>query len=205
MSLIQQATSDSIEIVLADVFLAPEYQWRSPNLLSKLGEYWDRIIGALGELENAHPIAYWVLLGVLTLVLIAILAHFGYIFWRVFHPLDRMQRQAVKKATPIRDVDWYLRESRRSVADGRFAEAMVHRFRALALTLNRRHALSFHPSKTPAEYLAEARLGKDDRGMLGDLVEVLYRHLFGGLPCAEQDAVRFDESASRLEHRIATQ
>ncbi len=36
MSLIQQATSDSIETVLADVFLAPEYQWRSPNLLSKL-------------------------------------------------------------------------------------------------------------------------------------------------------------------------
>ncbi len=203
--LTQQVTSDSIETVLADVFMAPEYQWRSPNLLSKLGEYWGSVMAAFGALENAHPIAYWVLLGVLTVVLIAILSHFGYILWRVFHPLDGKKRLTMQKAAPIRDIDWYLRESQRAVADGRFVEAMAHRFRAMALILNRRHALSFHPSKTPAEYLAEARLGKADKGMLGDLVEVLYKHLFGGLSCAEHDAVRFDESAARLEHRVATQ
>jgi hypothetical protein len=55
-------------------------------------------------------------------------------------------------------------------------------FLALALELDRRSLLRFHPSKTPAELAAEARLGEDGRRRLGALVGSLYTHAFARVP-----------------------
>jgi len=53
---------------------------------------------------------------------------------------------------------------------GRYAEALGHRFLALVLELDRRKALRFHASKTPAEYVWEARLTEMGRASLAGLV-----------------------------------
>ena len=66
---------------------------------------------------------------------------------------------------------------------GRYAEALGQRFLALVLELDRRKALRFHASKTPAEYVGEARLTDRGRASLAGLVAQLYRHLFAAVPC----------------------
>ncbi len=213
--LIQEVAQDSLARVLEDptrlrdtiaaVFEAPEYRWdREVNLLARIGELWSRLVRTLFELRSDHPAAYYVLLGALVGVLIAILAHFAYIMWRLLHPHTGPRTSVARSTVRVRDAGWHLREARRLSEAGQFAEALGHRFRALALTLDRRNAVAFHPSKTPAEYLVEARLDDPGLGLLDGLVHTLYRHLFGGEPCTRDDVTRFDELASALESSHAT-
>src|SRR5947208_14696553 len=86
---------------------------------------------------------------------------------------------------------------------GRYAEALAHRFVALVLDLERRRALAFHPSKTPAEYVGEARLDAAGRASLAGLVGRLYRHLFGGVPCDEGGYREFGAAADELGRHVA--
>src|SRR5439155_16915477 len=87
---------------------------------------------------------------------------------------------------------------------GRYAEALAHRFVSLILELERRHALTFHPSKTPAEYVREARLDESGRASLADLVARLYRHLFGAVPCDANVYREFGVAAETVFRHVAT-
>ena len=115
--LIQEVAQDSLARVLEDptrlrdtiaaVFEAPEYLWdREVNLLARIGELWSRLVRTLFELRSDHPAAYYVLLGALVGVLIAILAHFAYIMWRLLHPHTGPHRihQWIRRARPTFDV-----------------------------------------------------------------------------------------------------
>jgi hypothetical protein len=82
----------------------------------------------------------------------------------------------------MRDSVWYRREAERLASEGRLLEAMQADFTALILEFDRRHLLRFHPSKTPREYVREARLSESSRSALSELVWSLYRHLFGREP-----------------------
>jgi hypothetical protein len=86
---------------------------------------------------------------------------------------------------------------------GRYAEALAHEFVALVLELERLQAVTFHPSKTPAEYVAEARLDPSGRASLADLVARLYRHLFGAEPCAEREYREFAAAAALVFQHVA--
>jgi len=72
------------------------------------------------------------------------------------------------------------------------------------LDLDAQRVLQVHPSKTPAEYVQEARLDDAGRSDLADLVATLYRHLFGGAPCGTEEWRRFDSLASGLGLHAAT-
>ena len=69
---------------------------------------------------------------------------------------------------------------------------------ALVLELERRKALRFHASKTPAEYVGEARLTDRGRASLAGLVAQLYRHLFGAVPCDAAEYQMFGDAAQEL-------
>jgi hypothetical protein len=85
---------------------------------------------------------------------------------------------------------------------GRYAEALAHRFLAVVLDLDRAEALRFHASKTPAEYVGEARLDETGRATFATLVARLYRHLFGAQPCDEMDYRDFGDAADRLRAHV---
>jgi hypothetical protein len=66
------------------------------------------------------------------------------------------------------------------------------------LELDRRKALRFHVSKTPAEYIGEVHLDDSGRASFTTLVAALYRHLFGAVPCDETEYAAFGAAAQEL-------
>ena len=192
---------DSLRAVLREVFRAAEYRWRAPAPRGTgwLADLVGQMVVWLDRLREAHPERYYALLAVLTLVLLVIAAHLAWVVWRSLRaPVAAAPESGGPGPRPGRDAAWHLAEARRGSAAGRYAEALGHRFAALVLELDRRRALGFHPAKTPAEYAAEARLDAAGRAALAQLVQALYRHLFGGLPCGPAEWEAFDRRAAAL-------
>ena len=202
---LQTPAADSVSAALDRVFSATKYDWEaSSDPFRFLRELLYDLAMWLEGLRESHPAVYVVLLGLLTGVLLAILVHFGYLVWRALRPRALPEGDRSAAAPAWRDAAWHVNEAVRLATLGRYAEALAHRFTALILELDARQALKFHPSKTPAEYSAEARLDERDRGALNELVAALYRHLFGGAPCSAQDLDSFDRRAAALATYDAT-
>jgi hypothetical protein len=197
---------DSLRAVLRAVFAAREYQWTRTGRSSTwawLMEWLQRALEWLQRLHLVFPVQYYILLGILTLLLIAILVHLTWVVRRSLRPPVELGAPAIITG-PVRDGAWHLAEALRLSAAGRFAEALAHRFLAAVLDLDARRALQFHPSKTPAEYAREARLDEVGRSELADLVASLYRHLFGGAPCDAAEWQRFHARAAGIGMHAAT-
>lgn len=198
-SLGQAPSADSLRAVVREVFSAREYDWgRSATAFSWFQQQFLRILDWLDRLREANPGAYYALLIAMVALLLAILAHFTYILWRAFRRVEPRGTRPLPALGAARDSRWYLEQARGLAAAGRYAEALAHRFLALVLELDGRRALQFHPSKTPAEYVAEARLEESARSLFGQLVTVLYRHLFGAVPCTAEAWAQFDAQAASL-------
>jgi hypothetical protein len=200
----QHIDPHSLAAVVRAVFADREYQWtRASGTWVWLMERVQRLLAWLEHLRLSFPLPYYVLLGVMILLLAVLVAHLSWIVWRSLHPTPGAGAPAVMTG-PVRDAAWHLGEARRLGAAGRFAEALAHRFIAAMLELDARRVLQFHPSKTPAEYVREARLDDAARTELADLVASLYRHLFGGAPCDAAEWRRFDSQAAGLGLHAAT-
>lgn len=196
--------TDSVRAALREVFAAREYDWgERRGVLSWLREWFLTALDWFADLEQTHSALYYLLLGAMVLVLLGIFAHFAYALSRAWGSLDTPQaaRPAVGE---VRDAAWYAAEARRLAAAGRYADALGHRFIALVLELERRKLVTFHPSKTPAEYAHEARLEPEARYALGDLVRTLYGCLFGGAPATSESWRDFDRRAGELVSSGAT-
>src|ERR1044072_9102713 len=102
----------------------------------------------------------------------------------------------------IRDARAHRALADELAAQGRYAEALGHLFLAVVLELDKRKAVRFHASKTPAEYVGEARLAASAGSTLATLVAQLYRHLFGAVPCDADQFAAFGAAAQeRSEER----
>ena len=202
----QAIPADSLRRAVAEVFARPTYRWttgRSP--FQWLWEQIGRFLDWLGRAEASHPAAFKVLLVVLIVVLLVVLTHMGYVVWRITRPTTQTAGR-VAGATGLRleDARAHRERSDELARAGRYAEALAHRFIAMLLELDRDEALKFHPSKTPAEYVSEARLDAAGRASLGELVARLYGHLFGGAPCDEQTYRDFATQADLLHEHVAS-
>jgi hypothetical protein len=185
------------------VFAGREYRWTEPSSTwTWLMDRWQQVLDWLESLRMAYPVRYYVVLGALTLLLVAILAHLTWVVWRSLQPAD-VERVPAPAVAPPRDAAWHLAEAFRLGAAGRFVEALAHRFVAMVLDLDERRVVQFHPSKTPAEYAAEARLDEAGRSELAELAASLYGHLFGGAPCDAGQWQAFDARAAGLRSHAA--
>lgn len=202
----QESLQDSIRTVLQQVFAAPEYQWdERRSVLDTLRGWWYGLLGVLEGLRDAHPAVYYVVVGIVVGLLIAIITHVGYVIWQVVRPPRAARLGEGPPTIKPHDADWYLNEARRLMRDGQFVAAVACRFKALLLRLDARGHVTFHPSKTPAEYLLELPRGHVGYGNLSQLVGMLYRHLFGGIECTELDARQFEVLAGALEACLASE
>jgi len=182
------------------VFARPEFQWveRRP-LLAWLARQWQNLIDWLNRMAGQHPLGFNVGMALVVVALVALLVHMGYVMWRIVRPGVRTgEAKAATGAVLIMDAAAYLALADELARAGRYAEALGQRFLALVLELDRRKALRFHASKTPAEYVGEARLTDRGRASLAGLVAQLYRHLFAAVPCDADDYATFGAGATAL-------
>ena len=197
---------DSLRRAVAEVFARPTYRWttgRSP--LEWVAEQVGRFLDWLANAEASHPAAFQVLLVVLVAALLGVLAHMGYVVWRITRPTAQTAgRVAGATGFSLEDARAHRERAERLAREGRYAEALAHRFIAMPLDLDRDEALKFDPSKTPAEYVGEARLDAAGRASLGALVARLYAHLFGAAPCDEQTYREFASQADLLHEHVAS-
>jgi Domain of unknown function (DUF4129) len=191
--------TDSLRRALDHVFAGPEYQWvQRKQLVSWLGRQWQYLKDWFNQLGDAHPTTFNIIVWVLVIALVALLVHIGYVMWRILRPPPRVETRVAPGVGVIMDARAHIAMAERLAAAGRYAEALAHRFVAAVLELDQRHAVRFHVSKTPAEYITEARLDANGRAALTTLVMVLYRHLFGAVPCDAGEYRAFSAAAQEL-------
>lgn len=170
---------------MGEVFARPEFDWvERQRVVSWILRQLHTLSSWLDQLADQHPVGYAIGLALVVITLLLLLAHIGYVIWRIVRPGARTGTAAL--AAPggvIMDAAAHLERAEEFARAGRYAEALAHRFLAVVLELDRRKALRFHTSKTPAEYVGEARLTDTGRASLAGLVAQLYRHLFGAVPC----------------------
>lgn len=188
------------------MFARPEYRWATGrSLLQWLLEQIGRLLEWIGRAEASHPAAFQALLVVLVAALLGVLAHMGYVVWRITRPTAQTPgRHATAVGLRLEDARAHRQRADELARAGRYAEALAHRFVATLLELERRDALKFDPSKTPAEYVPEARLDAAGRASLGELVARLYEHVFGAAPCDEHAYRQFADDADLLFQHVAT-
>lgn len=202
----QGVPPDSLRAALRDVFARPEYRWSErPDPWGWIVGVWYRLLDWLDTVQRGHPAGFKVLLAVLALVLVGLLAHMGYVVWRITRPTARTPAGGAEGigGRELADARAHRARAEELARAGRYAEALAYRFVALVLELERRRALAFYPSKTPAEYVGEARLDAAGRASLAELVARLYRHLFGGVPCDEGGYREFGAVADELGRHVA--
>jgi Domain of unknown function (DUF4129) len=195
-----QVPADSLRHVIGQVFARPEYQWvEGRRLMTWLARQWQNLIDWLNRLSAQHPIGFDIGLALVVVALAFLLVHIAYVMWRIVRPAARTG-QGTPAAGPgvIADAAAHLAYADQLARAGRYAEAIGHRFVALVLELDRRKALRFHASKTPAEYVGEARLTEQGRASLAGLVAQLYRHLFAAVPCDAGVYQSFGDAAQEL-------
>lgn len=203
-ALLDPALADSIRATLSEIYVRPEFDWETPpDLFGWLSQLIASVNSWLQALEVEHPVAYWLLVAGLAGLLLLILAHLSTTVVRVLRYKERPEAESALRVTAQRDVRWHLDRVAQLKLEGRYGEALAHRFVAVLLELERRKALEFHPSKTPAEYRSEVQLDPAGQSVFADLVTKLYRHLFGGAPCGPEDLEVFERAARAIGGHVA--
>ena len=192
--------ADSVRRVVGEVFSRPEFQWvERRRVLGWLANLWYGLLDWIDRLATQHPVGYTIGLILIVVLVILLLSHITYVVWRIVRPGPRAVTAAARGGPGvIIDAAAHLARAAELARAGRFTEALAHRFLAAVLELERLKALRFHASKTPAEYVVEARLDAPGRASLAALVAQLYRHLFGAVPCAEPEYRAFGDAAQQL-------
>ena len=195
MPLQADGDAERYRAVLDSVFTAEPYQWAPPPpLLRLVSAWWNRLGAWVDALKTDNPLLFRIFLVTLLLAWVAIFAHAVWLVWTTMRGAARSERAPVPAAVGERhDAEWYSREADRAAAEGRLAEALQLAFVALALGLDAAGLLRYHPSKTPAECVREARLATSDRDRLRELVRTLYAGAFGGRDIGPEDYRRWRE------------
>jgi hypothetical protein len=204
LHLSQAIAPDSLRRALDKVFAQTEYRWTAPtHPLRWLRNWWLGLLDWLNGLESSHPVAYYALLVAVSVALLLLLTHIGYVVWRITRPSAETGGAAIG-AAPVRILDARAHAARAEelARAGRYAEALGHRFLSVLLELEQARAVRFHASKTPAEYVGEVRLDDAGRATFSALVARLYRHLFGALPCDELEYREFGATAEQLRRHV---
>ena len=193
---------DSLRSVIDSVFASSAYAWRPEDGTgAAIVRYWRKLLEWLASLQEANPLLFKLLVAGLVVVLAAILGHAVWLLVRTVRGAAMVASDAVPTMPAIRrNAAWYFAAGDRAASEGRYAEALQLAFVGVALTLEDRGLLRYHPSKTPAECSREARVAPADRRRLGSLVATLYRCAFGGAGCGAAEYSAWRELAAGEWH-----
>lgn len=205
MGAVQDIAADSLRRVIDRAFDDPAFSWvERPHPLAFLQRWWMRAVDWLGQLREAQPDLFELLIWVLVALLVAIVAHAAWVVWRTVHgAVAAPDSELAPTAAPRRDARSLWLQAERAAAEGRFRDALGFAFDALVLEFDDRGVVRYHPAKTPAEYAREARLDPPDVVRLGRLVTALYRVDFAGDPVDAETYIGWRDEARRRWHAPA--
>lgn len=201
----QGVPADSVRHAVREVFARAEYQWgERSHPLRWVEDWWRKLMSAIASLDAGHPILARMVFWAAVVALVGILVHFGYVAWRIYRSTVRPQTDSTAPTgMRLEDARAYRERADTLARAARYTEALAYRFIALLLELERARAVQFDPSKTPAEYIGEARLGAEARASFVGLVERLYRHVFGAEPCDARAYEEFGAAAQSVIQHVA--
>ncbi len=185
------------------VFAREEYDWAVPagpwewirRQFLTLVEWFDR-------LESTNPALFMVVLGFMITILVVMVVHLGVVAFRAATAkMETVTGATLAPATRV-TADALELEAESMARAGRYADAVGVMFHAMLVTLQSCQAVRYHPSKTPAEYVREARLNDSGVSALSDLVRRLYGHLFAGEQCDQVDWERFRDLARAVPEYV---
>jgi hypothetical protein len=202
----QGVPTDSVRQAVREVFARSEYRWgERSHLLQWLEDWWRKLMSALASLDTSHPILSRMIFWAAVVALVGVLVHFGYVAWRIYRATVRPPRASTAPTgMRLEDARAYRERAEALARAGRYSEALAYRFIALLLELERARAVQFDPAKTPAEYIGEARLDAEARASFVDLVQRLYRHVFGAEPCDARAYDEFGDAAQWVTRHVAS-
>jgi len=197
-----QIPADSLRRVLDAVFDSPAYAWRADDAtLSTVARWWRDVIAWIAQLRTANPEGYRVFVAVLVTVLVAILLHALWVFLRTVRGAAEPRDARASASLEARhDATWHLRTADELANAGRCREALQHAFVGTALRLEAAGRLTYHPARTPAELVSDARVAPAERAELRTLVRTLYAAVFGGGPCGMDEYRAWRALADRSWH-----
>jgi len=200
----QAIPGDSVRRAVQEVFARPEFSWGPGDRpLHLVRDLWLRFVEWLSRFGAQHPIGFKLLFWGAVLLLVALLVHLGWLGWRIYRSTVERPSASAPGAPVLIDARGHLEHAEMLARAGRYTEALAHRFLALLFELDRADAVTFNPSKTPAEYVHEARLGAAGRDSFAGLVARLYHHVFGAAPCDEQCYREFGGTAGTVLRHVA--
>jgi hypothetical protein len=196
-------TSGQVQDALQRVYARPELAPRQPGptdgigralrrLMARIGEWFD----SFGALRSDSPILYWLVMGTLIAIGVAIIAYF---IVNTLSRLDGRGTRAAARRGPGAGIDARARtaaeweeEARRAAAAGRFRDASVALYQALLLRLEAAGVVRYDPAKTPGDYRREARRDPRASGALTQFLRGFEPAVFGGraLDAAGYDRLR---------------
>jgi len=184
--------------VLDSVFAGPAYAWVTrPHPLLLLRQWWLHFADWLAATRTGHPALFNALLLGLSVILVAIVVHAGYVFQQTLRAAGRLETGATRSGiVSRRDAAWYLRAADQAAAGGRYREALRLAFDALVVRLDAMGSVRWGPGKTARDYTREARLAPRERDRLRQLVGLLYRHVYSGAPCGPAEFAALRDAAS---------
>lgn len=198
-------TEPQVRAALERVYARPELAPRAPGPLDGVRAAFGRLLrriaewfGSFGDLRSDSPVVYWIVMGGLIALGLAIIAYF------VHATLLRLGQggpapRARADAPPGGPVDARARtagewedEARRAAAADRYREAAVALYQALLLRLEAAGALRYDPAKTPGDYRRETRRAPQAAGALTAFLRGFEPVVFGGraLDAAGYDRLR---------------
>lgn len=176
-----QIPADTLRRALDSVFAAPKYQWVArTHPWTWLTEQFRRLVLWFVWLQSAHPTAYWSIVALAVVTLVAILVHAGWLMARTMRHATPPDARSAQVAAERRTGAWYRAEAARLAGGGRFPEAMRAYFEGMILDLAAAGRVQWHPSKTPREYVREGKLTPADRERLRTIVDGVYDASFAG-------------------------
>lgn len=189
--------ADSLRAVLDTVFAAPKYTWVSRmHPAAWLWEQFLRLMEWFESLRLNAPAVYWSITAAAVIVLVVILVHAGWLMARTIRYSSAPDARLDPLAATRRDGGWYRKEATRLARSGRFPEAMRAWFEGIILDLSVAGVVRWHPSKTPREYVREAKLPPEVRDRLAGLVDGLYAASFAGHQVGDQEWREWRERAT---------
>lgn len=192
--------ADSLREALDSVFAAPAYRWEArSDPLSPLRQAWQAFRAWFERLGSESPTTLRVLTWVLVAALVAVFAHAAWVAVITLRAGKRPARNEAGAKPELRDAAWFRAEADRLAAAGRYVEAVQADFLRLALELDSRSVIRFHPSRTPNEYVRDASLSDERRRDLRELVRSLYAYAFARVPC-DRGAFEAWRSRATAEH-----